>query len=371
MSGLNRRPRLRALAATSIFAVVGASLSFAPTAASAAPDGSNLVISEVYGGGGNSGATFTHDFIELYNPTDEAISVDGWSVQWRSGGGTAAATVTPLAGEVPAGSHYLVQQAKGAGGTEALPTPDAVGTITMGSSSGTAILATDTTAVNPGTDSFAGDPAVVDLVGVDSNVWEGSAKASAMSNSASSARNAAGADTDDNAADFTTGAPTPEGTDGGVEPPAEVTVTIPEIQGDGPVSPLLGDIATTEGVVTAAYPSGGFYGFYLQVPGTGGADHDPAQTTSSQAVFVRQTQAAGGVTVEPGDHVQVTGTVTEYAGATQVEVSSADDIEALADPAEPAQAVTAWPASAAEREALEGMLYRPTGDFTSPTPTRR
>ena len=27
----------------------------------------NIVISQVYGGGGNSGATFKNDFIELYN----------------------------------------------------------------------------------------------------------------------------------------------------------------------------------------------------------------------------------------------------------------------------------------------------------------
>jgi hypothetical protein len=27
----------------------------------------NVVISQVYGGGGNSGSTYTHDFIELYN----------------------------------------------------------------------------------------------------------------------------------------------------------------------------------------------------------------------------------------------------------------------------------------------------------------
>lgn len=363
MSGLTRRPRLSALAALSTFALVGTTLAFAPTA-SAAPDGSGLVISEVYGGGGNSGATFTHDFIEIHNPTDAAISVDGWSVQWRSGGSTSAATVTPLTGSVPAGAHYLVQQAQGAGGTQPLPTPDATGTVTMGGSSGTAILANSTAAVNPGIDSFAGDPAVVDLVGVGSNVWEGTAAATGMSNTASAARDENGTDTDDNSADFTAGAATPEGTGGGVEPPAEVTATIPEIQGDGPVSPLVGDIATTEGVVTAAYPTGGFYGFYLQVPGTGGADHDPAQTTSSQAIFVRQTQTAGDVTVQPGDHVQVTGAVAEFAGATQLSVTDAADIQALAEPAAAAEAVTAWPASATEREALEGMLYRPIGDFT-------
>ena len=41
-------------------------------AAPPTPAGTGLVISEVYGGGGNAGATYTHDFIELYNPTDGA-----------------------------------------------------------------------------------------------------------------------------------------------------------------------------------------------------------------------------------------------------------------------------------------------------------
>jgi hypothetical protein len=33
----------------------------------------NPVISQVYGGGGNAGATYTHDFVELFNPTAEAV----------------------------------------------------------------------------------------------------------------------------------------------------------------------------------------------------------------------------------------------------------------------------------------------------------
>ena len=51
------------------------------------PAGTGLVISEVYGGGGNSGATYTNDFIELYNPTASAVPLDGYTVQyqWRPG----------------------------------------------------------------------------------------------------------------------------------------------------------------------------------------------------------------------------------------------------------------------------------------------
>ena len=195
----------------------------APVAASANTAGTSLVISEVYGGGGNAGATYTNDFIELYNPTGNAVSVDGLSVQWRSSGGTAAATgVTPLSGSVPAGKYYLVQEAAGTGGTAPLPTPNVTGTIAMGASNGTAMLVNGTTAINPGAGVFAGNPAVLDLVGVASNVYEG-AVGPGMSNTTSVARNAAGTDTDNNASDFTTGAPSPENSGPVAPTPLEAT----------------------------------------------------------------------------------------------------------------------------------------------------
>src|SRR5690606_35904549 len=124
----------RPLVPLAVAATAAAGLAVPLGTAAAAPDASGLVISEAYGGGGNNGAVYTHDFIELHNPTDQPISVDGMSVQYRAAGGTGAGQVTPLSGSVPAGGHYLIQQAQGAGGTTPLPTPDAVGTILMGGS---------------------------------------------------------------------------------------------------------------------------------------------------------------------------------------------------------------------------------------------
>ncbi|HZI00153.1 MAG TPA: hypothetical protein VEX63_03330, partial [Flavisolibacter sp.] len=40
----------------------------------------HVVISQVYGGGGNAGATYTHDFVELFNPTTAPISLAGMSI---------------------------------------------------------------------------------------------------------------------------------------------------------------------------------------------------------------------------------------------------------------------------------------------------
>src|SRR5687767_1799568 len=88
-----------------------------------------LVISQVYGGGGNSGATYTHDFVELYNRSGSDLSLNELSIQYASATGTGnfGATATQLTElpnvTVPAGKYFLVQMAGGATGLP-LPTPD-------------------------------------------------------------------------------------------------------------------------------------------------------------------------------------------------------------------------------------------------------
>ena len=74
------------------------------------------MIAEVYGGGGNSGATLTRDFIELANAGSDAASVAGWSVQYlpASPSPTSQWQVTNLSGAVPAGGRYLIGEAQGA-----------------------------------------------------------------------------------------------------------------------------------------------------------------------------------------------------------------------------------------------------------------
>ena len=90
--------------------------------AQAQSDTPTVVISQIYGGGGNSGATYTHDFIELFNPNTEPVSLAGWSVQYASATGTVWQR-TELTGTIPAGGYYLVQQAQGSGGQHPCPRP--------------------------------------------------------------------------------------------------------------------------------------------------------------------------------------------------------------------------------------------------------
>ncbi len=178
----------------------------------------HVVISEVYGGGGNSGATLKNDFIELYNPTDSPVDISGWSVQYASATGTSW-QVTPLTGSIAPHRYCLVQEAQGAGGTLNLPTPDVTGTLAMGGTNGKVALVNSATALsgaNPSSSLY------VDLLGYGTaNGYEGSASAPALSNTTSAERKANslstalslassgadealgnGYDTDNNSADF-------------------------------------------------------------------------------------------------------------------------------------------------------------------------
>lgn len=343
------RPSSRRVTVLVGLAVAATSLVATPLTASANPDGTGLVISEVYGGGGNSGAQYTHDFIELYNPTSAAVSLTGHTVEYYSSGGNSGGS-TVLTGSIPAKGHYLVQQAKGAGGTTALPTPDATGTLTMSGTSGSVAIKSGTT--------------TVDLVGYGTAALREGTAAPGLSNTTAATRNAARTDTDNNAADFTAAAPAPQNSGAGpVEPPAApVSRTIAEIQGTGATSPESGNTVVTRGVVTARYETGGYNGFVIQTPGaTPGA--------ASHALFVYGGSGATGAgragLVTIGDHVQVTGRVSEFGGLTQITPGADADIVELTD-AVPAiePAAVAFPGDDVAREKLEHMLLAPTGPFT-------
>src|SRR4249920_219058 len=85
-----------------IFASIISALSLVFTATAAHATPSDLVISQVYGGGGNAGATYKNDFIELHNRGATTASLAGWSVQYAATLGTTW-QVTTLSGSIPAG----------------------------------------------------------------------------------------------------------------------------------------------------------------------------------------------------------------------------------------------------------------------------
>jgi hypothetical protein len=176
----------------------------------------HLVISQVYGGGGNSGAQYTHDFIELHNPSSAPLSTAGMSLQYASATGvswTAANTTVLPALTIPPGGYLLVQEAMGSGGTIPLPTPDVIPTalIGMGGTAGKVALVNGTTPLTGNGCPLAAN--VVDFVGygTTANCSEGGAPTAALPNNNSAAvRKTSGCtDTNNNGADFAIAAPTP------------------------------------------------------------------------------------------------------------------------------------------------------------------
>jgi predicted extracellular nuclease len=432
--------------------IVGMSSPLLSTPAFADPAGTGLVISEAYVNGGSTGASYVNKFVELFNPTASAIALDGDSLQYRAPTSTvvpSGSQVFALSGTVAAHGHFLIQlPGNGAGSNPgaALPAADLVtGTsVNPGAGGGTLFVAAGTAGVLPT------DTSVIDKIGWGtSNSPEGTA-ATGNSLVLSYQRSAAGADTDNNSADFQAATPAPQNaaSDGGpgtgavtvtnpgtqnatagtaIAPltlaaaggstpyawtatglPTGLTisgagvvsgtpaaagtssvtvtatdstgatgsatfsfvvgavasaVTIAAIQGTNTdTSPYAGQTVTTEGVVTAAYPTGGFSGFFLETGGAGGTTADDATPGASDAVFVYGSISAAQVTA--GESVRVTGKVSEFAGETEI---SSPTVTQLGTPLPAVVADTIpWTdlATDAQKEAHEGELMAPQGDFT-------
>jgi Lamin Tail Domain/Calx-beta domain len=279
----------------------------------APPVVSDVVISQVYGGGGNSGAAFTHDFVELFNRGTASVSLENWSVQYAGASVTGTWAVTPLGGSIAPGSYYLVRQAAGAGGTTPLPTADATGTIALAATAGKVALLRTKTAI-AGACPTTGVTA--DLVGYGAaNCFEGGQPASATSNTTAALRKRGGCfDSNANSVDFAIGSPNPRNSETDPRSCEFVSATIHQIQGDSATTPYLGRDVSTTGIVTARKSNG----FFLQTP-----DHGDDDPTTSQGLFVF-TSSTPAVTV--GDLVAARGTAGEFFSLTQLESSLPGDV---------------------------------------------
>jgi ribosomal protein L35AE/L33A len=190
-------------------------------------DVANLKISQVFGGGNNSGATYQNDFVEIFNhgSTTVDFSVTPYSVQYAGVGSSFGSSKTNLTtGSIAPGKYFLVQESGGTTNGVPLPAPDATGSINLAGTTGKVALVIGTSFLSsagcPGDDASAPfnpvDGAIADFVGYGSlpatsgHCYEGAGPASAPSSTTSDYRKAGGCtDTNDNAADFFTLAPSP------------------------------------------------------------------------------------------------------------------------------------------------------------------
>src|SRR5438067_4279579 len=192
-------PRIRLLFALSAVGVLLA----APFANGAT---SNVVVSQVFAGGGNAGASHTNDFVELLNRGSVAVDLTGWTIQYAPASSTTWQPTT-LSGSIGPGRYYLVQLASTAAIGSPLPTADATGTTNLASSGGKVALVRDATPLTCGAaaGSCSSAPLLEDLVGYGSATdYEGAAPAPALSSTTAAVRGGGGCtDTNANATDFT------------------------------------------------------------------------------------------------------------------------------------------------------------------------
>jgi hypothetical protein len=186
-------------------------LLLAASAASGSGSGS-IVVSEVYAAGGNSGAAYANDYVELFNRGAGSVAIDGWTLQYASAASTTWQS-TALSGAIPAGGHYLVQLASGGANGAAVPAPDATGSSNLAVTGGKIAIVDDATPLSCGASpgSCSAGSSIEDLIGYGSAAdYEGSSAAPAPSATTALARADGGCtDSDSNAADFATGAPNP------------------------------------------------------------------------------------------------------------------------------------------------------------------
>jgi uncharacterized protein (TIGR03437 family) len=183
-----------------------------PTPSPSPVPASGLVISQIFGGGGNAGAAFRNDFIEIFNGTNTSINLNGWSVQYASATASTWSVTSLSSVTLLPGQYYLVQESSGGSNGIALSTPDATGTIAMAAGSGKVALVKNSNAL---TGACPNDPNIVDLLGYGStaNCFRGSAPAPVPSNTNALLRAGSGCiDTRNNVADFALGPPNPRNT---------------------------------------------------------------------------------------------------------------------------------------------------------------
>lgn len=174
-----------------------------------------VIIYEMYPGGGNSSAVYQDDFIVLYNTGSTSVNLSTWSIQYASETGPSDPFIWSsqnLTGTIAAGGYFLIKvTTSGTVGLD-LPTPDATASFGggMANTGGKLALVSNQTAlsgINP-----LPNANVSDFLG-----WGSSATASetspapttGLSSNTKSLRRNSTTDNNNNSTDFTVQNPTP------------------------------------------------------------------------------------------------------------------------------------------------------------------
>jgi endonuclease G len=316
----------------------------------------SVVISQVYGGGGNTGATLKNDYVEIINHSATAVDLSNWSVQIASAGQANWQKTNLTNFVLQPGQYYLVQQSQGAGGTDNLPTPDAIGGGLVSSTSGKVALVSHQTLLTGNCPAGGG---IVDFVGYGTETCaEGSPAATLTNTTAALRKNNGCFDSDNNAVDFASGAPSPRNSSsptnsctalfaiGSAQPSTvqmgnSTTLTVTVSPAQDPTSTginVSADLSAIGGSATQAFTGvGNTFTFVATVPAdnTSGPKSLPVTVTDAQA---RSAAATIFVTVQE-PHVTIS---QIYGGGGNASATFTNDFVELFNPTDHTVDLTGW-----------------------------
>ena len=168
----------------------------------------DVVISEVYGGGGSGTGAYRYDFVELFNRGSAAVSLNGWAIQYASETG-GSWSVAPISGSIQPGKYFFVRLGTAGSAGQTGPTPDDTGMIAMSATAGKIALTNRMTGLSG---ACPNSNSIVDLVGYGANTNCSEGMSTANTSGSSSVRRGGNGcfETDNNRNDFTVGTPTPK-----------------------------------------------------------------------------------------------------------------------------------------------------------------
>lgn len=312
----------------------------------------DLFFSEYIEGSSNNKA------LEIYNGTGAAVDLaaGGYVVQMYFNGNTTVGTTINLSGSVAPGDVFvlahasanatILSQADQTSSANFYNGDDAI-VLRKGGASGGIVDAIGQVGVDPGTQWGSGDASTAD------NTLRRKATVSEGDSNAGDAFDPPvqwdgyATDVFDGLGSYAGGSGS--GGSGGGTACGGAYTAIPAIQGSGAETPLSGQVVTTEGVVVGDYEgaSPNLRGFYLQDAAGDG------NSLTSDGLFVFN---GNNSSVNLGDKVRVTGTVSEYQGQTQM--SSLSAIEPCGTGGVTPVEVYLPLANGDDLERYEGMLVR-------------
>jgi len=285
----------------------------------------DIVISQVYGGGGAASGTPTYvaDYVELFNTSSVATSLNGLSLQYGSATGqfgSSTSNIFALPNVIlNPGQYYLVQLGTAtAFGSPISPAPDATTTnLNMSGSNGKVALANQLTALGCGataTPCALPNAAIRDLVSYGTaNNAEGGIAVGALTTVTGAIRNLSGCqDTDVNGSDFTVvTAPVPRNSASPLNPCSISTSTptpTPTLTPTPTQTPTPTPVPVSVSSVSNLWPdknqtntfaSGGTLDVYAQVYAAGVTDPSGQGAGIECQVFWSPVSSFGGAWISP------------------------------------------------------------------------